>query len=950
MRNAKYLALVVTLAAAVQAGTEPIHEIRGVVDEYPPEQIDATVVVNYGEFVAQSLLMPYEFQNTRYVTNYGEMLGIPGFQFDYLDGATGFREPLERFVNARGATVAADYYGLGSLLTGVNLSSYVWVSAKDVQNHGLLSVSAEGQMKLEGANVDVARSQLDMVLPGGGFGSVDQVSSNTYRSASGIADYWWGGPDLQDLNLRQFYRLDTNVGPIVTTPVYGVTNAFATGFDAFSLINPVWGAYTNRASATNLFTQAGFVGFNTNLLSGRVSFSGAGNGFRRIGAQLSMTLSNLVTGAEAAQQLYVYDSLGSDTNRSLLQNGPYMRPSNYRVTRVPLFGGGAGNATLTTNYFYNTAFSNLTASSLYTAYSADVIASGGGSSFYPVEGASISNVTGRLEIKAGNLNLEKVRARANGLMAIQADHLVSSEDARLQAGNYIIDLASTNGTLHLTKLLSVEATKVFEGPLYLWSALWTNFTGTNVIGDDGSTNAVTINHNFHALLVDTRFLGYTQLSTTHDLTLRSTNIVVDDDFNLAGRCLLDGENVTLNGRVAVLGTRFGFGATNAPRLKNFTNNGAFSVPNELILGPDRAKPLTSVVNNGQIGAQVATIHSAYFQNSGGFSAGSFFRLDAGVAKFEGGSLNASVQLDLAAGDIKFHRHTSSTLGHVFLTATNSLSDSGWEAANRITCGDGFSVRVKPAYGDLLGTRLESSASIFGVVDHVWAAVDRGTGVNGFTNNLAIGSLGLSSGRDAVLRFHAPSAAGAYAVYVDYLDLQGFVLNGYNAGRLADYLELDPNVTLYFAYANVPVEDLDGQLDGQVRWCRDFAGPNSSVLVALPSGKTGRFNRGLRESIRIDSDGDGIANGYDLTPFPDIAASLATGTQISMDVDVPVSAVVRWTAEAQATYTVEFSTDLGAGDWQTLETVTNPDKAPREMAVEDGLSTGGSRYYRVRRNP
>jgi hypothetical protein len=249
------------------------------------------------------------------------------------------------------------------------------------------------------------------------------------------------------------------------------------------------------------------------------------------------------------------------------------------------------------------------------------------------------------------------------------------------------------------------------------------------------------------------------------------------------------------------------------------------------------------------------------------------------------------------------------------------------------------------FGDILGTRLQTVASRNAIVDHVWGAADRGAVPDGFTDNVAVGQLGLSAGQDGVLRFHAPSTRGHYALYVDSLELQNFVENAFVRGRLDDYIEIDSNLTLYYAFANVPVEELDGALGGRIRWVKDFAGPNSSVDVQLPSGQTYVVNKGLRESLTIDSDNDGKANGYDDVPFPD------TVIQASVVRASSTKAIVRWLAAPLTTYQLEYSTDLSVGDWSPLQSVSNPEKVSRELVVEDEVPAGaGSRYYRVRYHP
>jgi hypothetical protein len=461
-------------------------------------------------------------------------------------------------------------------------------------------------------------------------------------------------------------------------------------------------------------------------------------------------------------------------------------------------------------------------------------------------------------------------------------------------------------------------------------------TTTNV-----TTNIVT--HGFHIFMVDAYGLGYTQQAAVHTMRLHSTNIVVDDNYLVIGELLFDGENLENFGNL-ILDTPTGnFGWTNAPGLKTLRNEGTIEIGNNAAFSIDRAVPYERFVNAGDLEANSIRIAADAIENSGEISAATYLQLRSPVAKLQNGFMNSGGDMLLEVDNLKLHRTTNSAQRALTFSVTESFADSGGPVSSQFSCNRGFQLHTKPPLGDLLGTRFITSASPNAFVDHTWPAEDRGVDIAGYNNNLAIGRLVLSAGRDGVLRLHGPAGAGPYAVYVDYLDLQGFVQQAYGQDRLADYLRIDSNVTIYFAGANVPVEDLDGQLGGRLRWVMDFVGPNSSVVVGLPSGGTVQMNRGRRESLRIDDDGDGVANGYDPYPWPDPRAT-ATVVETS-----PFTVMIGWTAAPMTTYRVEVAGEA-SGPWESLALVTNGEPTVQPMTVEDTPSNGGGlRFYRVRQS-
>jgi hypothetical protein len=206
--------------------------------------------------------------------------------------------------------------------------------------------------------------------------------------------------------------------------------------------------------------------------------------------------------------------------------------------------------------------------------------------------------------------------------------------------------------------------------------------------------------------------------------------------------------------------------------------------------------------------------------------------------------------------------------------------------------------------------------------------------------VAIGILNLTAG------FGQLSFAGTglhNGLYVDFLNVAGVGVT-----NLQDLLAIAPSLTIYFAGANLPAEQLDGKLGGRLRWVRDFAGPNSSVPVLLPNGHTILVNTALRQSPDIDSDADGLPNGVDPSPFDGVRF-----TKISVTNQPPSRSVqIIWQAAAGTVYRVEYATNLLAPIWQLLTTYTNTATTNAAVAVVDsGVPAGQTeRYYRVSYTP
>ncbi len=337
-----------------------------------------------------------------------------------------------------------------------------------------------------------------------------------------------------------------------------------------------------------------------------------------------------------ATDLYIVDTLGSQTNRGVLSNSgntnsvpgsdpinpctaPRFRPANYTVERVDsgFTNGFAGNVTPPpANFLYDVgsppcimAFSNSTVSADVSAYQAyvDDLA-------YNPSWDAISNLPGRIIINANNLDLTRtVISNSGPEVVIQANNLIGSASAVISCQNLNYTLGSSNGMVNVINLATNGTLPGLNGTVSLWSAEWTNFQSM-VLGRGTNSVTNTMEFDFHVLLADASQLSTTVPVTVQNLILQ-TNAVINDSMNLAGTFFFGGQSLTLNGSLSLSGNLQNWSGALAPSLLYFTNNGSLSIPNVAHFGDDTAVPYNEFVNSGQIYASGQTIRSLDLQIS-----------------------------------------------------------------------------------------------------------------------------------------------------------------------------------------------------------------------------------------------------------------------------------------------------------------------------------------------
>jgi len=986
------------LLPLVAMATDPTYSNSGSINNANLPQVDATNFYNSGSFGTLNnpiiTTSPYTTSHTLNYTNVGTMYGSVGWEFDYGPSASG-RGMSANFFNGNGATIQAEDGVIANPeLIADFLASYLLVSATNIVNQGTLIAGGSGEIVLTGTNINLSRSGLEItpITPQGSMNS-----SNTFTPDIAIYDeFWLGGTNTFTVNgspwdgttIGTFTGLNAGVPCGTTTIQIGpltpqVADSYTTNLNPYILVTTnmgPMGTTTMYPLNSNIVRQAVFVAVSDPNISAADHFSPAlapTNFFKTVAVRFTMASTNVVTQAPQTGTLYLVDDLASSTNQGLLTNvvinpeaactGPTARPSSVVVSRSdpilsigPAFASGApGLGKPTNTFFYDPSFSNTVATGIADAYSAlvDNLAS------EVPAGGSITNVPGRIQIYADNLDLTKTRMDDEGAeITIVATNLIGSAGAAISCQNLSYNLGSTAGFLNFTNL-AVPSVSRLQGTVDEWSGVWTNYIVTEYPNYD--YDMVTSNYDIldpvtnttevdlAITVVDATGLSSLVPVTVQNLVLNSTNMVISDSMSIGQSLLLEGQSLTLQGNLNLSGVP-NWVYTEAPTLLYFTNNGVLTVPNDAHFGDDGPTNYIEFVNNGTISAGSQRINSVDYQNTGSQSAsGGLFLVTASSGKVEGGTISSGQDVDFNAGTLKLNNSTITAGGELYFNVTNSLFDAGGSSGNVLTCNEGFDLPIKPVTGDLIGTELETITPTFAAVGHYWSGLDFGVSSAGYTNNEAVGQLVLKEGSGSEFLFHATGSSNA--MYVDLLDLS----------QCPDFLDpdvltIDSNFVIYFAAAKLPPsftvppnangipqepeEFLNGQQNGHLRWVGSFAGPNSSVAV-LVNGQTVQVNRALRYSKTIDSNGNGIPNYYDTNPFDNppfsVSAALAQTNQ-------PPSKTfaISWTAVSNTVYEVDYRPNLVSGVWQPLLSYTNSASTNVSVTIWDTNLLSGQRFYRV----
>ena len=181
--------------------------------------------------------------------------------------------------------------------------------------------------------------------------------------------------------------------------------------------------------------------------------------------------------------------------------------------------------------------------------------------------------------------------------------------------------------------------------------------------------------------------------------------------------------------------------------------------------------------------------------------------------------------------------------------------------------------------------------------------------------------------------------------MDYLEFEDYSELEYDREGLY-FLNIDENFTIYFAASNLPEEKIDGDLGGRLRWVSQYVGELSSVPIYIKGlNKTVNVNRGLRFSKIIDSDDDGTANGYDISPFGDGVPNIL---DVKLEDDETTSISIKWLLIPGSRYTIQYKEDIDEAGWKTLKEFYYSDNELKHMEFKDRISKKTkARYYRIK---
>lgn len=569
----------------------------------------------------------------------------------------------------------------------------------------------------------------------------------------------------------------------------------------------------------------------------------------------------------------------------------------------------------------------------------------------PIEGASITNLAGRVSIDAKELDLTGARIQGQGAVTIRADNLKSSRGAIIDAPVLSYDIGSTNEVLAIRDLAKGSSSR-FGGQFAVYSTTFTNSTETQIVepptDPNGSptTNTVPLIAIYHVTVVRNS-LDTKRDTIMNDLVLRSKSVDIQDPMYVDGKFYTTAASLTTQGPL-LFGSLTNFTDANVPNLRNWTNtvSGVLAVESVVNVGGALPGSLTLDVfrNEGVVASTAVAIGARRFELAGELyaEAGSI-RISAENFVSEGGILTGGNNAIIRASTANLAGLTAQIGGEFGLAVTESLTDGGAATPSLVSVQYGVQIYEKPKTSDLRGTTLEINVPSYSRATSIWPASDVGKTPVGFTNNLALGSLKLEVKAGGVAWFYGEDPTNA--IYVEKLALGPRILFTLtNAIPTDDGLILDQGMTLYFS--STSTNTTPAKLDGLVT-------PGGGKLVYLPhasglvsvvngDGRTVEVPQGVRYSSVLDSDGDGIPNATDPSPFDVVAVG---STKL---VGTPAREIeVQWDAIPGQSYEIQSTKDLANGKWTSVRTLTSPSATTERMSVREAIDpVDGFKAYRV----
>jgi hypothetical protein len=974
--------------------------------------IDATNVVNFGIFdlttASSSQVQQFDFSDVQTYTNRNVMYCSTGFIFNDSPASFGNISPSAYFVNQNPGQIYGGAADLPILLpaTGAATSPRIEIDATNITNSGVIQVGQAGEIAVTGGSLDLSHGSAIVE-------SFEQAASGAVTGgpflAAGAIDQFWGA-GIQS-NVFFFPNLSLNNAQ---TPFSLVTNSdYTTEFFSFFMSGASAIAYTNLINPSNIYTQAvvyldaGNAGVNMNafFLPPSSSFVST-NIFRNVVIEWGIQLNNAF-GQPVSNTLFLEDGYASlptnitfATNGTLLGGQAQLVPTNYTMGTV--FRGGSlvpGNATYSQSLFTNGFGTNGNGvgeiTNIYSMFSVNMqptlVAPDAN-----VAGSTFSNLSGRMEITANrSLNMAGTIIDAGNYL-----NLSSTNDFRGSQGAQIIfpyadiNLGSSNGQMVISNLVA-PFTARFNGPIFAWTAAWTNLTSaTNVVmngTNTPTTNSFTVTNGFLVTYVLSE-LQPTSPVNIGNLALRSTNMVISDVLAVSNTLLINAQNLTITSNSSTAETPEGqliydptlsladLYSANFPSMQNLTNFGTISTINaayyQVRQNPNFPSagdgPWQSIVNHGLIESPGDSFSSLggglsfwanYFENSGLGSTEAAIESQStafGPVFVQSSTALLSNSVAIAtAGDMSFtsgnltivDATTLQASGFLNLAATNLLTDATAPGPgpvpneNSLSSGDGFSLLTAPtSLSGLLGTSVTSACRSNAICQNTWAGTP--TTLNGgpgsvlplMANNAPIGQLILDGGNtSSVFHFQGADQVNPYAMYVDQIKLQDGATNKNGAGKYTAF-NVDPNMTIYFLKASIGNTSIAPALNGSAAvgggnlvWLSNYVGHFSVTQVTYADGETFGVN-------------SSYVQAYGLPPEPPV---MLTPQTIMLKIgatnmnSTPM-ATISWYSPAYSTNTLYYR-PLTGGSWQVRTNFVQGGASGRVNVLD---SLGSSHLYKV----
>ena len=880
-----------------------------------------------------------------------------GFNFDTYNTQSGLEQMAGNFYNA-GSIRANSFQDLTNNFLYASTVGTCFVNATNIVIPGTSDVGYGGLMQLTGQNIDLTRGNLVLENQINGFTSNIYGIGGYGLDTNGDWDpYLYLGPTFAESSLPYLLYLPNSTPYFDFAYSNGGTNAvirsaFVEDFSTPTIpINVYW-------------FQSGIVG------GGTVTVEWVG------------VYTNYATGVTLTNFLYLNNDYaqGASTNPGIIGAPGY--PANFTFIESPTrlnFGTAATAGFPAADPFPDITFSNRYAYVTATLLSTTTATNAGP---YNPSGA-LTNLPGRLLINASQdltMNWANI-TQPNYLTLTSTNQFEGSMGANVVAPFSAVDLGVTNGFLTISNLLS-PSIPVWSGTVDAWS---TDFFLTNSLG--GSNE-------YKVLIVGSYNLRPISTGYVQDLTLHSTNLVLCDALNVLRKLYIDAQNLTLttnpigNGATSPAGELTWINpsillSNSLPNLLNLTNDGIIQGDNLISLGT-AASPLDAVINNGGISDTGTALWAANFENSGTISNGTgAFQLNASTVTLTNGSILAlDNKITIAATTIEASNVVLDAGSALTLTA-DALSDGFPNGTTGLTNGNvwsvgadalsgspgiyllnGFNLPFKPLGTGLLGTTVTNIAPPNKLINNLWAAEDYGASNTGYTNNAAVGQLILDAqGQGPGTQFYFSGTGVSNAIYVDRLVLAGgasytnHIVNGVGTNSIPA-LGFNTNLVIYYADA-VSLSDGSGDVSFQIngfnnnhlRWVPTYTGYFSATNIVYPNGTTNTFNVGLAESKFYSSNGSGVPNAGDPTPFF-VASEMGVAAHLTNNPAKTVA--ISWNTVPFATNFVYYSTNLLS--WQLLTNsysptngwfvtpTLNPGPATNIMILDP--ITGQQKFYQV----